>query len=241
MSCKPTYDELMSLKLDNLLDPADERGLQAHLAGCEDCSLTWQAMSQADALLCSTATAPVPVPANFHASVMLKISQAQVYRPQLAELDSPVPMPVFAPALGSVLPAPAPQPVRAGAAGLDEDAWQEWPWQQWQRRLSQYLRGAAAVGLSVAGTSGLVIALMLSDVIKVEGPFAGFLGMLRTFLSAVNAWLGSLFTGVGAGTVAGVSLVMGIMLLAAWQLVAAYHRTAEMQHGNIGQLAEAAS
>ncbi|HVF98894.1 MAG TPA: anti-sigma factor [Chloroflexia bacterium] len=239
MSCEPIYDEMMSLKLDNLLDPAEERGLQAHLAGCEDCSLTWQAMSQADALLCATATAPIPVSANFHAAVMLKISQAQVYRPQLAELDAPVP--VFAPALGSVLPAPAPQPVRAGATGLDEDAWQEWPWQEWQRRLSQYLRGAAAVGLSVAGTSGLVIALMLSGVIKVEGPFAGFLGMLRTFLAAVNSWLGSLFAGAGAGTVAGVSLVMGIMLLAAWQLVAAYHRTAEIQHNHIGQLAEAVS
>jgi hypothetical protein len=236
MSCQPTYDELMSLKLDNLLDTAEERTLQAHLAECEDCSLTWQAMSEADALLCATATAPVPVPAHFHAAVMLKISQAQVYRPQLAEQAAPVP--VFAPALGSVLPAA--QPARAGAV-LDEDTWQEWPWQEWQRRLSQYLRGAAAVGLSVAGTSGLVIALMLSGVIKVEGPFAGFLGMLRTFLAAVNTWLGSLFAGVGPGTVAGVSLVMGIMLLAAWQLVSAYHRTAELQHGSMGQLAEAVS
>jgi hypothetical protein len=34
---------------------------------------------------------------------------------------------------------------------------------------------------------------------------------------------------------------MGIMLLAAWQLVAAYHRTAEIQHNHIGQLAEAVS
>jgi hypothetical protein len=101
------------------------------------------------------------------------------------------------------------------------------------------MRGAAAVGLSFAGTAGLVIALMLSGVIRVEGPFAGFLVMLRTFLAAVNSWLGSLFAGVGAGTVAGVSLVMGVMVLVAWQLVAAYHRTAGMEPGNLWQLAEA--
>ncbi len=237
MSCQPIYEEMMSLKLDSLLDPDGDRRLQAHLAECADCSLTWQAMSEADALLCASATSPVPVPINFHAAVMLKISQAQVYRPQVAALDAPVP--AFAPALGSVLPAtpaPLPLPVAAGGLGPDEDTWQEW-----QRRLSQYLRGAAAVGLSVAGTSGLVMALMLSGIIKVEGPFAGFLGMLRTFLAAVNTWLGSLFAGVGAGTVAGVSLVMGVMLLVAWQLVAAYHRTADMQPGNLGQLAEAVS
>jgi predicted anti-sigma-YlaC factor YlaD len=232
MSCRPVYDEMMSLKLDNLLDSEDERSLQAHLAECADCSLTWQVMSEADALLCASASTPVPVPANFQASVMFKISQAQVYRPQVAEV---APSPVLVPALGSVLPAsPTRIPVATGV-GADEDVWQEW-----QRRLSQYLRGAAAVGLSVAGTAGLVLALMLSGAMKVEGPFAGFLAMMRTFLAAVNTWLGSLLSGVGEGTVAGVSLVMGVMVLVAWQMVAAYHRTAGMESGNLGQLAEAA-
>ena len=233
MSCRPIYDEMMSLKLDNLLDPDDERSLQAHLAECADCSLTWQVMSEADALLCASASSPVSVPANFQASVMFKISQAQVYRPQVAEV---APSPVLVPALGSVLPvSPARIPVATGGVGADEDVWQEW-----QRRLSQYLRGAAAVGLSVAGTAGLVLALMLAGVMKVEGPFAGFLAMMRTFLAAVNTWLGSVLSGVGEGTVAGVSLVMGVMVLVAWQMVAAYHRTAGMESGNLGQLAEAA-
>lgn len=234
MSCRPIYDELMSLKLDNLLDTAEDTRLQAHITECAGCALTWQAMSQADALLCASATSPVPVPASFHASVMLKISQAQVYRPHVAELQ-PANVPVLAPALGSILPpSPAAVSAPAGTPGPDEDIWQEW-----QRRLSQYLRGAAAVGLSFAGTAGLVIALILSGVIKVEGPFAGFLGMLRTFLAAVNTWLGSLFAGAGAGTVAGVSVVMGVMVLVAWQLVAAYHRTAGMEPANLAQLAEA--
>ncbi|MDQ3928415.1 MAG: zf-HC2 domain-containing protein, partial [Chloroflexota bacterium] len=166
MSCRPVYDELMSLKLDDLLGPAEDARLQAHLTGCADCALTWQAMSEADALLCASATAPVPVPGNFHAAVMLKISQAHVYRPPVAELQ-----PALGAALGSVLPAsPAPPVTPAGAPGLDED-----PWQEWQRRLSQYLRGAAAVGLSIAGTAGLVLALMLSGAMEVEGPFADFL------------------------------------------------------------------
>lgn len=233
MSCRPIYDEMMSLKLDDLLDSEDDRGLQAHLAECADCALTWRVMSDADVLLCASAAAPVPVPATLHASVMLKISQAQVYRPQVAEL-TPSPVPV--PALGSILPTPPTRlPVVTGGLGLDEDAWEEW-----QRRLSQYLRGAAAVGLSVAGTAGLVLALTLSGVMEVEGPLAGFLAMMRTFLAAVNTWLGSVFNGVGAGTVAGISLVMGVMVLAAWQMVAAYHRTAGMENGGLGQLAEAA-
>ncbi|HEY0070972.1 MAG TPA: zf-HC2 domain-containing protein [Chloroflexia bacterium] len=233
MSCQPIYDEMMSLKLDNLLDPDEERHLQAHIAECLDCASQWAAMSEADALLCASATAPVPVPANFQASVMLKISKAQVYRPQVPELAA-AQVPTFAPALGSILPS---SPSQAHAApGPDEDIWQEW-----QRRLSQYLRGAAAVGLSVAGTFGLVIALVLSGTIEVSGPFAGFVGMVRTFLAAINTWLGSVFAGVGGGTVAGVSLVMGVMVLVAWQLVAAYHRTADMEIGNAGQFAEAVS
>jgi S-formylglutathione hydrolase FrmB len=233
MSCQPIYDEMMSLKLDNLLGSAEARHLQAHIAQCLDCASEWAAMSEADALLCASAAAPVAVPAHFHASVMLKISQVQVYRPQVAELAA-APAPVFAPALGSILP-PAPSHTHA-APSPDEDIWQEW-----QRRLSQYLRGAAAVGLSVAGTAGLVIALVLTGTIEVSGPFAGFVGMVRTFLAAVNTWLGSVFAGVGGGTVAGVSLVMGVMVLVAWQLVAAYHRTADMETGNVGQFAEAAS
>jgi anti-sigma factor RsiW len=235
MSSHPIYDEMMSLKLDNLLAPAEDEALQAHLAECDDCAFTWQVMSEADALLCATAAAPVPVPASFHATVMLKVSQVQVYRPQVAELE-PVPVPIFAPAYASVLPPhPTPLPVATGGVDLGEDVWQEW-----QHRLSQYLRGAAAAGLSIAGTAGLVLALMLSGVMKVEGPFAGFLGMMRTFLAAVNTWLGSVFADVGTGTVAGVSLVMGVMVLVAWQLVAAYHRTVGMEGGSLGQLVEAA-
>lgn len=231
MSCQPIYDEIMSLKLDNLLDGDEERQLQAHMQECRDCTLTWRAMFEADALLWSSAKSPVAVPTHFHAAVMLKISQVQVYRPQVAELTE---APALVPALGSILPGPMPRVAQSPSP--DEDIWQEW-----QRRLSQYLRGAAAVGLSVAGTSGLIIALMLSGVIKVEGQFAGFLAMLRTFLAAVNTWLGSVFAGVGTGTVAGVGLVMGVMVLVAWQLVAAYHRTADMEPGGMGQLAEAVS
>jgi hypothetical protein len=229
------YDEMMSLKLDNLLSPDEDDSLQAHLAECADCSFTWKVMSEADSLLWASATAPVAVPTNFQASVMLKISQVQVYRPQVADFEA-APSPVLVPALGSVLPpSRAPLVVASGGIVMDEDAWEEW-----QRRLSQYLRGAAAVGLSVAGTAALVLGLMMTGVMKVEGPFAGFLAMMRTFLAAVNTWLGSVFAGVGAGTVAGVSLVMGVMVLVAWQLVATYHRTAGMESGNFGQLAEAA-
>ena len=238
MTCRPIYDEMMSVKLDGLLGSDEEHELQAHINDCADCSLTWSAMTEADAMLCATAKAPVPVPATLHASVMLKISQVQVYRPQMVTSDRQVEQPVMVPALGSILPE-SPNPVLVGAYGptLEET------WQEWQQRLSRYLRGAAAVGLSVAGTAGLVIALMLSGVIKLDGPFSGFVGTLRTFFAAVNTWVGSLFADVGTGTVAGIGLVMGVMVLVAWQLVSAYQRTLELEQGNIpaGQMVEAAA
>lgn len=238
MTCRPVYDEMMSLKLDGLLGSDEERELQSHIEECADCALIWSAMYEADVMLCATARAPVPVPATLHASVMLKISRAQVYRPHIVTADSQVAQPVLVPALGSILPL-SPAPVRTGASGptLEET------WQEWQQRISRYLRGVAAVGLSVAGTSGLIIALMLSGVIRLGGPFSGFVGMLRTFFSAVNTWISSLFTDVGTGTVAGIGLVMGVMVLVAWQLVSAYQRTLEVEQGNVpaGQMVDAAA
>lgn len=216
MACESLYDEMMSLKLDGLLTIDDERSLQAHIKDCAECGLLWVAMEEADSLLWATASAPVPVPASFQASVMLKIAEAPVYRPQFApigELQTAAPLQPFPP--GSV-----------------ESL------QEWQRRLNHYLRGIAAAGLAVAGTASLIIALMLSGLIKLDGPFAGGLTMLRTFFGALGTWVNSIFVGVGTGTVAGLALVMGLLALVAWQLISAYHRNVAMEYGNSG-LAEA--
>lgn len=226
MACESPYDEMMSLKLDGLLDIEGECSLQAHIEDCTECALLWAAMEQADSLLWATVSAPIPVPASFQASVLLKIAHMPVYRPQF---DTGGAIPAYV----SVLPlAPAHQAEHPFPLGSVETL------QEWQRRLSHYLRGIAAAGLAVAGTASLMIALMLSGVIKLDGPFAGAVAMLRTFFGALNTWIGSIFVGVGTGTVAAGGLVMGLLALVAWQMVSAYHRNVAIEYGNSG-LAEA--
>lgn len=221
MACGSPYDEMMSLKLDGLLGIEDERTLQSHISDCTECSLLWAAMAEADSLLLATVEAPVKVPAHFQVSLMLKIAEMPVLRPQpVGEM-----LPVLEPALGPVIPAlHVEQPFPAFSVES---------LQEWQRRLSHYLRGLAVAGLAVAGTVGLMIALMLGNLVKVDGPFAGSIAMMRTFFGAVGTWVGSVSAGVGTGAVAAVLMIMGLLALAGWQMITTYHRTTVLEHGNL--------
>lgn len=222
MACGSPYDEMMSLKLDGLLGIEDERTLQSHIKDCTECALLWAAMAEADSLLLATVSAPVQVPASLQASVMLKIAHMPLLRPQpVGEMQ-----PVLVPAFGSVLPAlHIEQPFPAFSVES---------LQEWQRRLSHYLRGLAVAGLAVAGTAGLLIALMLLNMVKVDGPFAGSIAMLRTFFGAVGTWVSSVFAGVGTGAVAAGVMIMGLLALAGWQMITTYHRTTVLEYGNSG-------
>jgi anti-sigma factor RsiW len=212
MTCSAPYDELMSLKLDGLLDPGRERLLHEHIETCADCATLWAAMQQADTLLCASVVAPVAMPADFQARVMLKIAAIPVYLPEYEVAVAAAPAPNWGYGLSTL--------AAAGHTLPDSDMLQEW-----QKRIGQYARIVMGAGLSVAGTAGLVIGLVMTGVVQVSGPVADWVAMVRTFFSALSTWVMSVVDGIGGGTVAGVALVMGIMALAGWQLVSAYHRT----------------
>ena len=107
---------------------------------------------------------------------------------------------------------------------------------EWQSRVASYVRGIAAVGLALAGTVGLLLALVLSGTIQVSGPAADVVGTVRTFFDAVNTWVASLFANVGPGLVAVSAIMVGVLALVGWQVVSSYHRAALENRGNTGVL-----
>ncbi len=223
MVCRSTYDEMMSLKLDGLLGSDESRLLMAHVESCADCAELWAAMSEADELLCASSREPVPLSVDFQAKVMHKIALLPVYRPQLGAAVWPA-------AVSSVPTGPATQvlpPEGWLIAGLDTLL-------ECRHSLSRYLRGAAAIGLSIAGTAGLMIALLMSGALTVGGPFEGSVATMRTFFAAVGTWLNSLLLGVGAGVVSAGGLVAAIMLVVAWQVVSAYQRAVDFEQAGAG-------
>jgi hypothetical protein len=94
----------------------------------------------------------------------------------------------------------------------------------------------AAVGLSIAGTVGLLLTLLLSGTIKVSGPAGEFVGTLRTFFDALGTWVRSLFVGFGPGLAVVGLLMTGILLMVGWQVVSGYHRTALENRPSTGVL-----
>jgi len=238
MSCDLPYPEMMSLKLDGLLDDIDERLLQVHLRECTECAALWAAMQSADDILCAAAAVPVTVPMDFQARIMLKVAASPVYRPVYQDVMGKVGERVavagvgMSPAFGRGVGLPAYAPLSDYPSALSNpDVFQEW-----QQRLSHYMKGAVAVMLSIVGTAGLLIGLLMSNTIQVSGPAASWIDTLRTFFSALSTWVGSIFGGVGGGVVAGMALVMGLMLLVGWQVVTGYHRSLASEHSNGGMV-----
>ncbi|MEO8287255.1 MAG: zf-HC2 domain-containing protein [Chloroflexota bacterium] len=226
MACDTEYDELMSLKLDALLDSQEETRLDEHLKSCADCGPLWAAMQQMNEILCASALEPLPVPSDFHAKVMVRIA---VSAPAAVLAPGPVYVPATAPNVVMVTPSLTRRLGELPTAYLAGYA-------EWQKRTAQYLRGMAAVGLSIAGTVGLLLALMLSGTIKLSGPAADAVGTVRTFFQAIDTWIRSLFVGFGPGLAAIGVLLVGILLLVGWQVVNGYHRTAMENRGSTGVL-----
>jgi len=89
------YNELMSLKLDGLIDSQDEALLDEHLQGCADCRLLWAAMKQANDILWASVQAPLAVPSALYSKVMVQISATvpawelnPLFRPDVAAVPA---------------------------------------------------------------------------------------------------------------------------------------------------------
>jgi len=224
MPC-PTYiDELMSLKLDSLIDAEGDRLLEEHLSTCTDCSVLWVAMKQADGVLWASALNPLPVPSDFQMKVMTRIAVLQPVHSAALETG-----PFAQPGIGLAIS-------MAATRRLDELPTGYLAIAEWQHRVASYIRGMAAVGLALAGTVGLLLALLLSDTIKVSGPAADAVGVVRTFFQAIDTWISSLFVNLGPGIIGVGTFMVGVLLLVGWQVVSGYHRSAFENRGNTGAL-----
>jgi len=245
------YDELMSLKLDGLIDDSGERHLNEHLGQCEICARMWSLFQQADSMMWTSAQEPLQVPSTLHARVMVQIA-APALQPLQGTANS---TPLFFPSstgrlgetpsfLGVGVPALAAASNTGGLASapahtrrlpaapttsLTDNA-------DWQRRTVGYLRNTAAIILSLTGLASLFLALAMSNVIKLEGALGDEVSTLRTVFEAVGAWFQSLFTSSGSALVAGSALIVGILVLVGWQVVASYQRTLIEGRGHTGAL-----
>jgi hypothetical protein len=232
MQCSSVFDELMSLKLDGLIETDDNRRLDEHLQSCADCNLLWSAMKQANVILTASALKPLPVPSYFHEKVMVRIAVSAPAA--VLELD-----PLFQPGMGvvtgmQIVPPAATKRLTESPTGYLAG------YAEWQHRIASYVRGMAAVGLSIAGTVGLLLALVLSGTIKLSGPAGEAAGTLRTFFDAIDTWVRSLLVNFGPGLLAVGLLMTGILLMVGWQVVNGYHRTALENRGSTGLLEVAA-
>jgi len=226
--CKK-YDNLMSLKLDGLLDAEKERAFEGHVVGCPHCAPLWQAMLDADDMLREWVCEPIPVPANFHVKVMTRVVASAVVRPQLA--------PVFTPVIAQAVPQPTRPLSLTGPLSGALTGPLTMRLTELQARIAPYVRWAVATVVALAAITGLVMALVVSGVLTFEGQLAGVAGAFRTFFQAADTWVRSLFVGIGPGLFVVAALVLGLLALAGWQVVSAYQRSVlDQRHRTTGYL-----
>jgi anti-sigma factor RsiW len=167
--------EMMSLNLDGLLSPDDERELQRHLATCPICKAEWEAMQQISALLEQSEI--VGPPLGFALRVERRLTDQEKKRRRtfsgLALLTGSL-------SLAGVMAAAAVMLVLGGLA---------WNWlggqpavQQGTNTISQV---ASGVGLMGKGTT-----LFLKDLLVRYGPpLLLLVGVGLAFLVGLWAWL----------------------------------------------------
>jgi len=109
---------------------------------------------------------------------------------------------------------------------------------EWQSRLASYARSAAAVILAVAGTVGLMLALLISGAVPLSGPVGEFVAVTRTFFEAVDAWVRTAVAEAGPALWGVTSLLASLLVLVGWQVVSAYQRSAAEGSGATGFLGE---
>src|SRR5215218_8901724 len=195
------YDELMSLKLDGLIDDSGERRLNEHLGRCEICAGMWSLFQQADSMMWTSAQEPLQVPSTLHARVMVQIAAPALQPLQGTANSTPLFFPsstgrlgetpsfhgVGVPALAAAsstgalasLPAHTRRLPVAPTTSLTDNA-------DWQRRTVGYLRNTAAIILSLTGLASLFLALAMSGVIKLEGALGDQVSTLHTVFEAVG-------------------------------------------------------
>ena len=246
------FDELMSLKLDGLIDDFDERRLNEHLGECDVCAQTWALFRQADGILRNSASEPLPVPYSFQSKVMVQVAapalqpQTQIagskrlFSPSNTDRlgESPSLLGVGVPALAAASAANGlafqPAPTRRLPASPTTGLTDYNP--DWQNRVGVYLRSAAAIIIALAGTTALFLALAISGVIKLGGALGDGVSTLRSLFEAVGAWFQSLFASSGSALLAVSAVIVGLLLLAGWQVVAGYQRAVAEGRGHTGAL-----
>ncbi|HKP51930.1 MAG TPA: zf-HC2 domain-containing protein [Chloroflexia bacterium] len=227
-NCKK-YDNLMSLKLDGLLDAEKERVLDSHIARCPQCAPMWEAMVEAEKMLWSWVSEPLPVPANFHVKVMERVATSAVTHVQVAPVYGGIAVPQPTRPL-PILPTTG--PLTGGLTGPLTMRLAEW-----QGRIAPYVRWVAAGVLALTSMAGLVMALVVSGVLTFEGEMAGVAGAFRTFFQAADTWVRSLFVGIGPGMFVVAGIILGLLMLAGWQVASAYQRSViEQRRGSTGYL-----
>lgn len=82
MSCRASAD-LMSLRLDGLLEPSIQAELEQHINTCARCLNEWTLLVEADTLLRASARRSVAPAPDFLARVMGCVAQTPVVRPAL--------------------------------------------------------------------------------------------------------------------------------------------------------------
>ena len=229
------YDNMMSLKLDGLLDAAKERVFEGHVVGCPHCAPLWDALLDADEMLRGWIAEPRPVPVNFQVKVMAQVAVLPIARPQVA--------PAYVPALVGGMQVQQPtRPLSVTgtlAGGLTGPLTMRLA--EWQGRAAPYLRWVAVGTLALASMAGLVMALVVSGVLTFEGQLAGVAGAFRTFFQTADTWVRSLFVGMGPGVFVVAALLLGLLALAGWQVVSSYQRSViEQRRGTTGYLEMAA-
>lgn len=228
MECKEKYDEMMSRKLDGLLMSEEERQLDRHIEGCGECALLWAAMQEADRFMWESVAMPLPVPQVLYSRVMVEVRASP--SPALLPLAPPHPS-LSLPMRGLTRPL-----IPSLTRPLSDDGSLFLSPGEWHGQVASYVRGMAAIGVSVIGTLLLLLALVLWGVIPVEGEAANTVDVVRAFLSAGGTWMRSFFGGVGPASAVVAAGVFGLLALGGWQMIVAYQRTLADQRGNTGYL-----
>ncbi|MGA7730296.1 MAG: zf-HC2 domain-containing protein [Chloroflexia bacterium] len=235
------FDELMSLKLDGLIDELDDRRLDEHLGECELCARAWLMLRQTHVILRNSASEPLPVPSSFHSKVMAQVA-APTPQPQTAQPTHSKPLLLPATSTGRLGDTPSLQGVGVPAfsahtrrlpyaptIGLNDNT-------DWQRQVVGYLRNAGAIIVALAGMAALFLALTMSGVIKLGGALGEGISTLRTLFEAVGAWFQSLFATSGSALIAASAVIAGLLLLAGWQVITTYQRAVLEGRGHTGAL-----
>lgn len=234
MFCRASA-ELMSLRLDGLLEPPDIARLDDHLLRCPACRAQWAALKEAHSILRGASRQPVAAPVDFNARLMARVAATPVARPHLwdrerqqvqggrptVKLNAPAPITGqrVAPPPG-VAAAPAP---RAGLLG--------WLQPRAGSRVGVYLGG-----LSVAGVLSMLMLVMVGLLWASGGapapasaqllPQGAISDSMSTWLAASWTLLSGAVTQIDPWIAATATVVLVGLGAAWWRIVAAVARRA---------------